>query len=325
MDPGDAGDRTASAGRRSRRVNTLVAILASTVVAAVPLIFAALGETVAEKAGVLNLGVEGMMLIGAVAGFAMGTNSGSLAVGFAAAAAAGTAASLIFAVLTLTLQTNQVATGLALTLFGVGFSAFAGHGYVGMPIDALRPVAIPGLSDLPVVGPLLFRYDPMVYASLVLLAAVQWFLSSSHAGLKLRAIGESPPVAHSIGYPVNRIRYFAVMFGGATSGVAGAYLSLAQTPMWVEGMTAGKGWIALALVVFGTWKPMRVVLGAFLFGGVTVLQLHAQGLGFPIPSEFLSMLPYVATVVVLVLICRNPKTILLNQPASLGRSFHPSA
>ncbi len=306
-------------------MNTLVPILASTVVAATPLIYASLGETVAEKAGVLNLGVEGMMLVGAVSGFAIGTNTGSLTIAFAAAAVAGVGASLIFAVLTLTLQTNQVATGLALTLFGIGFSAFAGHSYVGMPIEALRPLAIPHLSDIPFVGPLLFNYDVMVYLSLVLLVAVQWFLGSSHAGLKLRAIGESPPVAHSIGYPVNGVRYLAVMFGGAMSGIAGAYLSLAQTPMWVEGMTAGKGWIALALVVFGTWKPIRVVLGAFLFGGVTVLQLHAQGLGIPIPSEFLSMLPYVATVVVLVLICRNPKTILLNQPASLGRSFHPSA
>ncbi len=306
-------------------MSAFVPIVASTVVAATPLIYAALGEVVAEKAGVLNLGVEGMMLCGAVIGFAVGTNTGSLTIAFAAAAAAGVAASLIFAVLTLTLQTNQVATGLALTLFGVGFSAFAGHAYVGMPIDALKRLDVAGLSDLPVVGPLLFNYDVMVYLSIVLLVGVQWFLSRSHAGLKLRAIGESPGVAHSIGYPVNAVRYLAVMFGGATSGIAGAYLSLAQTPMWVEGMTAGKGWIALALVVFGTWRPFRVVLGAFLFGGVTVLQLHAQGLGIPIPSEFLSMLPYLATIFVLVLICRDPKTILLNQPVSLGRSFHPSA
>jgi simple sugar transport system permease protein len=305
--------------------SAFVPVVASTVVAATPLIYAALGEAVTEKAGVLNLGVEGMMLVGAVTGFAVGTNTGSLTVAFAAAAAAGMAASLIFAVLTLTLLTNQVATGLALTLFGVGFSAFAGHSYVGMPIDSLKHLDIPVLSDLPFIGPLLFNYDVMVYLSIVLLFAVQWFLTRSHAGLKLRAIGESPSVAHSIGYPVNAVRYLAVLFGGATSGIAGAYLSLAQTPMWVEGMTAGKGWIALALVVFGTWKPFRVVLGAFLFGGVTVMQLHVQGLGFPIPSEFLSMLPYLATIIVLVLICRNPKTILLNQPASLGRSFHPSA
>ena len=306
-------------------MSTLIPVIASTVVSATPLIYAALGETVTEKAGMLNLGVEGMMLIGAVTGFAVGINTGSLFLGFTAAAAAGVMASLIFAVLTLTLQTNQVATGLALTLFGVGFSAFAGHDYVGMPIPALPDMNIAGLTDLPIIGPLLFNYDAMVYLTIPLFFAVQSFLTRSHTGLKMRAIGESPSVAHSIGYPVIKVRYFAVMFGGACAGLAGAYLSLVQTPMWVEGMTAGKGWIALALVVFGTWKPLRVVLGAFLFGGVTVMQLHAQGFGFSVPSEFLSMLPYVATVVVLVIICRNPKTILLNQPASLGRSFHPDA
>ena len=306
-------------------MSTFVPIIASTIVAATPLIYAALGETVTEKAGMLNLGVEGMMLIGAVTGFVVGINTGNLFVAFTAAAAAGVLASLIFAVLTLSLQTNQVATGLALTLFGVGFSAFVGHDYAGMPIKSLAHVQIPGLSSIPVLGPLLFNYDIMVYLTIPLFFGVQWFLTRSHTGLKTRAIGESPSVAHSIGYPVITVRYFAVMFGGATAGIAGAYLSLVQTPMWVEGMTAGKGWIALALVVFGTWKPLRVVLGAFLFGGVTVMQLHVQGFGIDIPSEFLSMLPYLSTVIVLVIICRNPKTILLNQPASLGRSFHPDA
>jgi simple sugar transport system permease protein len=306
-------------------MSATVAIVASTVVAATPLIYAALGETVAEKAGVLNLGVEGMMLIGAVTGFAAGLSSGSLFAGFVAAAAAGVMASLIFAVLTLTLQTNQVATGLALTLFGVGFSAFVGHDFAGTPIRALPDLNLPGLTTLPLVGPLLFNYDAMVYLTIPLLFAVHWFLNRSHPGLKLRAIGESPSVAHAIGYPVVGYRYLAVMFGGAMAGLAGAYLSLVQTPMWVEGMTAGKGWIALALVVFGTWKPLRVVLGALLFGGVTVMQLFVQGHGYAIPSEFLSMLPYLATIVVLVVICRNPRTILLNQPASLGRSFHPDS
>jgi ABC-type uncharacterized transport system permease subunit len=304
-------------------MNPIIPIIASTVVAATPLIYAALGELIAEKAGVLNLGVEGMMLVGAVAGFAISLQTGNPAVAFAAAAGAGMLLSLVFAFLTLTMLTNQVATGLALTLFGVGLSAFAGHDFVGTPITGLKSIEIPGLSDLPIVGPLLFHYDIMVYLSLVLLVAVQWFLSRTHAGLKMRAVGESPAVAHAIGHPVIAIRYLAVMFGGAAAGIAGAYLSTVQTPMWVEGMTAGKGWIALALVVFGTWKPMRVALGAYLFGGVTVMQLYAQGFGFSIPSEFLSMLPYVATVVVLVLICRNPKTILLNQPASLGIRFHP--
>jgi len=298
-------------------------IVASTVAAATPLIIAALGVLVCERAGVLNLGVEGMMLIGAVTAFAVGTTSGSLFLGYVAAALAGMALALIFAVLTLTLQTNQVATGLALALFGVGLSAFVGQGFVGLPIDRVPELNIPFLSSVPVLGPLLFKYDAVVYLSLVLYFAVSWFLYRSSPGLRLRAVGESPGVAHSIGERVILIRYLAVLFGGATSGIAGAYLSTALTPMWVEGMSAGRGWIVLALVVFGTWRPLRVLLGAYLFGGVTVLQLHAQGLGVNVPSEFLSMLPYLATIVVLVLICRDPRTILLNQPASLGRSFHP--
>lgn len=306
-------------------MSAFIPIVASTVVAATPLIYAALGETVVEKSGVLNLGIEGMMLVGAVAGFAAALASGSATLGFIAAAAAGAALSLVFAFLTLSLQTNQVATGLALTLFGIGLSAFVGHDLAGTPIAGLQGVDIPLLTDLPVVGGLLFHYDAMVYLSLALFFAVNWFLSKSRAGLKMRAIGESPDVAHAIGHPVIRVRYLAVLFGGAMSGIAGAYLSLVQTPMWVEGMTAGKGWIALALVVFGTWKPLRVVCGAYLFGGVTVLQLYAQGLGLGLPSEVLSMLPYIATIVVLVLICRDPKTILLNQPVSLGRSYHPDA
>jgi ABC-type uncharacterized transport system permease subunit len=306
-------------------VSPIVPMITATVVAATPLIYAALGETIVEKAGVLNLGIEGMMLIGAVSGFAATLATGSDTVGFAAAAAAGVALSLAFGFLTLNLQTNQVATGLALTLFGIGLSAFVGHNLAGTPLPPLPSIVIPGLTSVRVIGALFFHYDIMVYLSLVLFAAVQWFISKSHAGLTLRAIGESPSVAHAIGKPVLTTRYLAVMFGGACAGIAGAYLSLVQTPMWVEGMSAGKGWIALALVVFGTWKPARVVLGAYLFGGVTQFQLFAQGFGLPIPTEFLSMLPYAATVIVLVIICRDPKTILLNQPASLGISFHAAA
>jgi len=303
----------------------VIAFLASTVGAATPLIYASLGELIVERAGVLNLGVEGMMLTGAVAGFAVATQTGSLALGFAAGIGAGMLLSLLFGFLTLTLQANQVATGLALTLFGVGLSAFVGRGFVGAVVSGLKGISLPILSDLPVVGPLLFRFDPLVYGSIALFIVLQWYLGHARGGLLVRAIGESPACAHAIGYPVVAIRYLAVLFGGAMSGLAGAYLSLAVTPMWVEGMTAGRGWIALALVVFATWKPWRVVLGAYLFGGVTILQFHAQGLGLAVPSEFLSMLPYLATVVVLVLICRDPKTILLNQPASLGRRFHPEA
>ena len=306
-------------------MNPVIPMIASTVVAATPLIYAALGETVVEKSGVLNLGIEGMMLIGAVSGFAATLASGSDTVGFIAAAGAGVALSLAFGFLTLNLQTNQVATGLALTLFGIGLSAFVGHDLAGTPLPPLPAIDIPVLTNIPVIGDLFFHYDIMVYLSLVLFAGVQWFVTRSHAGLTLRAIGESPTVAHAIGKPVLTTRYLAVMFGGACAGIAGAYLSLVQTPMWVEGMSAGKGWIALALVVFGTWKPTRVVLGAYLFGGVTQFQLFAQGFGLPIPTEFLSMLPYAATIIVLVIICRDPKTILLNQPASLGISFHAAA
>jgi ABC-type uncharacterized transport system permease subunit len=301
----------------------LVAMLASTAAAATPLVFAALGELVTERAGILNLGVEGMMLVGAIAGFAVGLSTGSLTLGYLAAAIAGMLMALVFGVLTLQLQTNQVASGLALTLFGIGLSAFIGKSYSGQPIAGLPHLAIPLLGDIPLLGPLLFRFDILVYASLALFCAVQWFLTRTRGGLLLRAVGESPAVAHAIGHPVQRVRYAAVLFGGACSGIAGAYLSTALTPMWVEGLSAGRGWIALALVVFATWKPLRVLAGAYLFGGVTVLQLYAQGFGLHIASEFLSMLPYVATIVVLVLICRDGRTILLNQPASLGKSFHP--
>lgn len=303
----------------------LVPMIASTVVAATPLIYAALGETVVERSGVLNLGIEGMMLIGAVTGFAATRATGSDTVGFIAAAAAAMALSLIFGFLTINLQANQVATGLALTMFGIGLSAFVGNSLAGLPVGRLEPIVIPGLTAIPVLGDLMFHYDIMVYLSVVLFVGLQWFLTRSRTGLALRAIGESPDVAHAIGKSVLKTRYLAVIFGGATAGIAGAYLSLAQTPMWVEGMSAGRGWIALALVVFGTWKPTRVVAGAYLFGGVTQFQLFAQGFGLPVPTEFLSMLPYLATIVVLVIICRNPKTILLNQPASLGRGFHSAA
>lgn len=302
---------------------TLIALFASTVAAATPLVYAALGELVTERAGVLNLGVEGMMLIGAVTAFAVGSQTGNLGLACLAAAAAAAAMALLFALLTLGMLANQVATGLALTLFGVGLSSFIGKPFVGQSIEPLATLPVPLLADLPVLGPLLFRHNLLVYGSLLLLMAVSLLLRHSHAGLRLRAVGENPAVAHRIGHPVLAIRYLATLFGGACAGLGGAYLSIALTPMWVEGLSAGRGWIALALVVFATWKPLRVLLGAYLFGGMTVLQLHAQGHGLPIPSEFLSMLPYLATIAVLVIICRNGQLILLNQPASLGKPFHP--
>jgi simple sugar transport system permease protein len=299
----------------------LIAFLASTAGAATPLVLASTGELVAERSGVINLGLEGIMLVGAVAGFSTTLHTGSMILGLLAALAAGTAMALVFAFLVLTLQTNQVATGLALTLFGLGLSAFLGRDLVGQTVAPMPHLDIPLLSGLPFVGPLLFRFDAMVYASLLLVAVVGWLLARTRMGLLIRAVGEAPHAAHAIGMPVVKLRYATVLFGGALAGLGGAYLSLALTPMWVEGMTAGRGWIALAQVVFATRKPRGLLLGAYLFGGVTVLQFHGQGFGLAIPSEFLSMLPYLATIAVLVIICRNPQTILLNKPMSLGQNF----
>ncbi|HLI13972.1 MAG TPA: ABC transporter permease [Alphaproteobacteria bacterium] len=299
------------------------AILAATLRAGTPLVFAALGELVVEKSGVLNLGVEGMMLTGAVAGFATAAVTGDPALGFAAAMLAGALLALVFAAVTLSLLANQVASGLALSIFGIGLSAFVGRGYIGAPVAGVGSLSIPVLSKLPLLGPVLFAQDPLVYLSIVLFLAIEWFLYRTRAGLMLRAVGESPGVAHALGYHVLRIRYAAVLFGGAMAGLAGGYLSLVYTPMWAENMTAGRGWIALALVVFATWKPRRVLLGAYLFGGVTILQLYAQGAGLAASAQLLATLPYLATVLVLVLISRNAATIRLNAPASLGKAFHP--
>lgn len=301
----------------------LIAFLASTAGAATPLVVASMGELVTERSGVLNLGMEGMMLVGAVVGFGVTLSTGQMSLGLLAAMLAGMAMALIFGFLVLTLQTNQVATGLALTLFGIGLSAFMGRGLVGQTVAPMPHLEFPLLSQLPFVGPLLFRFDAMVYFSLALALAVAYLLARTRLGLLIRAVGESPQAAHAIGYPVIGLRYGTVLFGGALAGLGGAYLSLALTPMWVEGMTAGRGWIALAQVVFATWKPRGVVLGAYLFGGVTVLQFHGQGMGLAIPAEFLSMLPYLATIIVLMIICRNPQTILLNKPVSLGQNFKP--
>jgi general nucleoside transport system permease protein len=304
-------------------MDQLAQLFVLTLAAGTPLVFAALGELVTEKSGVLNLGVEGMMLVGAVTSFIVAAATRSPWLGVAAGMGAGAALSLVFGMLTLSLMANQVASGLALSLFGVGLSAFLGLDYVSIVIEPINPLDVPGLSTLPVVGKLVFGHNPLVYLSLLLFAAIQWFLYRSRAGLVVRAVGESPQSAHAIGYPVVRIRYLAVMFGGACAGLGGAYLAVAYTPLWVEGMTAGRGWIALALVVFATWRPWRVLAGAYLFGGVTLAQFQAQGLGVDIPSQYLSMLPYVATILVLSIISRDAATIRLNAPASLGKPFHP--
>ncbi|TXH34228.1 MAG: ABC transporter permease [Rhodospirillaceae bacterium] len=299
----------------------MINILLSIMTASTPLLLAATGELVAEKSGVLNLGLEGMMLVGAVIGFAATVHTGSASLGVLAAVLAGIAMSLVFAFLSLTLMANQVATGLALTIFGTGLSALMGAGYVGTALQPLPKLTLPGLSDLPVLGPLLFHQDALIYGSFILLIAVAWFLYRSHAGLVLRAIGDSHDAAHAIGYPVIAIRYAATAFGGGMAGLAGAYMSLVYSPSWSENMTAGRGWIALALVVFATWRPGWLLLGAYLFGGIMYMSLYIQGLGVNLPSQFISSLPYLATIVVLVMISRDRLRIRLNAPACLGRPF----
>ncbi len=304
-------------------MGTLEAVLLTIATAATPLLIAAVGELVVERSGVLNLGVEGMMVMGAVTGFAIALMTGSAWLGLIAAIIVGALFSLLFGFLTLTLVTNQVATGLALTLLGLGFSGMLGEGFVGQPGVKLASVYIPGLSDIPLVGKLIFGQDPVFYISIALTAAVVYFLFKTRAGLTLRSVGDNHGSAHALGISVIGIRYMAVMFGGGCAGLSGAYLSLVYTPQWTENMTAGRGWIALALVVFASWRPWRVLAGAYLFGAVTIGQLHAQALGFGIPSQLLSSLPYVATIIVLVLISRNKRLTMMNTPASLGRPFVP--
>ncbi len=300
-------------------------LLAATLNAGTMLALASLGLLINERSGVVNLGAEGMMLVAAVAGFATGVNTGSDTLAFGAGALAGAGMALLFGLLVIWLNTNQYATGLALSLFGAGLSAFAGIRYTQEKLPERPHFDIPVLSDIPFIGPALFKQHPLVYGAIALVAFLTWFLYRSRAGLVLRAVGESPESAHALGYPVRRIRLLAVVLGGALCGLAGAYLSLVYTPLWVEGMVAGKGWIALALTTFATWRPIRVLLGAYLFGGVTMLQFQLQGQGIQIPSQWLTMLPYLATIVVLVLISRNPMWIRVNMPASLGKPFHPGA
>ncbi len=299
------------------------AILLTVITAATPLVIAALGELVTERAGVLNLGVEGMIVIGAVCAFAAAHLSGSPYIGILAGIAAGALFSLLFGFLTLTLVTNQVATGLALTILGLGVSGMLGESFVGVPGVKLPNIVFPVLSDLPFIGPILFRQDLIFYISVALVFGISWFLFKSRTGLKIRAIGDSHSSAHALGINVIRTRYLAVMFGGACAGLAGAQLSLVYTPQWVENMSAGRGWIALALVVFASWRPWRVLAGGYLFGAVTIGQLHAQAFGIGVPSQLLSALPYVATIVVLIIISHNRRTTLINTPASLGKPFVP--
>ncbi len=300
-------------------------LLAATLNAGTVLALAGLGLLINERAGVVNLGAEGMMLIAAIAGFATAVHTGSDTLAFLAGMLAGGVMAALFGWLVIWLNTNQVATGLALSLFGGGFSAFIGLRYVSEKLPARMHFNIPVLADLPFVGPAFFRQHPLVYVAIALTFGLGWFLYRSRAGLVLRSIGESPESAHALGYPVRRIRLMAVVVGGALCGLSGAYISVIYTPLWIEGMVAGKGWIALALTTFATWRPARVLLGAYLFGGVTMLQFYLQGQGVHVPSQFLTMLPYVATIVVLVLISRNAGFIKINMPASLGKPFFPGS
>lgn len=297
-------------------------LILTVIMTSVPLVFAATGELVAERSGVLNLGVEGMMLMGAVAAFAAAFGTGSLLFAVIAGGVAGALTAAVFALFALGLATNQVATGLALTIFAAGLSGLVGAPLVGHAIEGLPQIEIALLSDLPVIGPLIFSLDIMAYLSVGILAAVAWFLKSSRAGLVLRAVGDNHESAYALGYPVLRVRTLAVLFGGMMAGLGGAYLPLMLTPHWAEGMTAGRGWIALALVVFASWMPSRVLIGALLFGGITILQLAGQARGWTVPPQFLSMLPYIVTILVLVLISRNREQKLANFPACLGRVFY---
>ena len=304
-------------------IELFLASFVTIMTAATPLVFAGIGELICEKSGVLNLGVEGMMLIGAVFGFAAVSLTGAPFLGIVTGIVAGLFASLIFAFLTLTLLSNQVATGLALTIFGTGLSALVGLDYVGKTIIQLGPINIDFLNKIPVLGQLFFGHDPLVYLAIILTVLCGWFLKSTRWGMILKAVGDSDESAHAIGYPVILIRYCAVAFGGAMAGLGGAYLSLIYTPLWAENMTAGRGWIALALVVFASWRPWRVLLGAILFGGITISQLNAQAAGLGLSAAFMSMLPYIATIVVLVMISRDPIRIRMSAPACLTKPFKP--
>nr|WP_321238037.1 ABC transporter permease [uncultured Tolumonas sp.] len=299
----------------------LLQILTAAIKTGTPLLLVALGEMVCEKSGVLNLGQEGMMLMGAVCGFIAAFSTGSLFLGILAAMLAGMLMSMLFAVISMHLRANQVATGLALTIFGTGLSAFIGAAYVGKTVKGFQGFHIPLLSDIPFVGQLLFSHDVMIYVSWLLVLVVGWFCVKTRGGLILRAVGENPHNANAIGLPVLTVRYLAILFGGAMAGLAGSYMSLAYTPMWMENMTGGRGWIALALVVFASWKTKNLVLGAYLFGIASIMHLVLQGLGMKISPSLLAMLPYLATLIVMIFIGSNRMKEKLSAPMSLGQTF----
>jgi len=302
-------------------IDPLVFVLGGMLAAGTPLLFAALGELVTEKSGVLNLSVEGMMAVGAAVAFVTATISGSHALGFLAASLASATLAAVFATLALNFLASQVAAGLAVGILGLGLSALIGKNYEGTTIIALPELNIPGLSDIPLLGPVLFGQDIMVYAGLLTLVIIWYVLTRTRTGLIIRSVGENPDAAHAIGYPVVLIRFACIVFGGSMAGIGGAYLTLAYTPLWAEGLVAGRGWIAVALVVFGSWRAPRVAIGAWLFGAVSLLELFVQGLGFAIPSQVMSATPYVITIIVLALISRDRQQIRLNSPMSLAVPF----
>lgn len=300
-----------------------VAIFATGVIAGTPILLAALGEILAELAGVINLGVEGMMLVGAVTGFMVALHTTDPWLGLVAAIAAGGLMALIHAFLTITLRANQVVSGLALTIFGTGLSGYIGKSLIGVPLtNTFKPIALPGLSELPAVGVILFQHDALVYLSYGLVACLWFFLFRTRKGLEMRAVGENPGAADTAGIHVFRVRYLFVVLGGMLAGMAGAYLSLAYAPSWLENMTAGRGWIAVALVIFATWHPGKAFLGSFLFGTIDVLGFHMQNFGIAIPSFFLKMLPYAITIAVLIVVTRETKKRRVAAPAALGIPYN---
>lgn len=302
-------------------LDSLVFLIAGTIAAATPLIFAAMGEAVVEKSGTLNLSIEGMMAIGAASGFVVTTLTGSYVEGFLIAALASASLSLVFALLTINFLANQVAAGLAVGILGLGISVLVGKEHEGTPIAPLPDLAMGPLSELTFIGPVVFSHDVMVYVAIAMIFISYWVLSKSKLGLIIRAIGESPSAASAIGYPVRMIRTLVILYGGAMAGLGGAYLALAYTPLWAEGLVAGRGWIVVALVVFGMWRPLRIALGAYLFGAVSLLELFIQGLGYALPSQLLSAMPYIITIIILAVISRNPRLIQINHPASLGQVY----
>lgn len=302
-------------------LDSLIFLLAGTLAAATPLLFAAMGETIVERSGVLNLSIEGMMAVGAATGFVVATITGSYIAGFAMAAVASAVLSLVFAILVLVFLANQVAAGLAVGILGLGVSVLIGKEFEGKTIKPLSDLNLGPLADLPLIGPVLFSQDIMVYAGIATVVVTWLVLTRSKLGLIIRAIGESPAAANAIGYRVLTIRLSAILFGGAMAGIGGAYLTLGYTPLWAEGLVAGRGWIVVALVVFGMWRPLRIAMGAYLFGAVSLLELFIQGQGYAIPSQLMSALPYIITIAILAIISRNPRVIRLNHPASLGQPY----